>query len=72
MYSISGVYALGGEVNRSELGHEVVQMCSRMESRGPDAKGVYIGDNVALGHTRLSIIDIETGSQPMWHIDRLR
>ncbi len=35
--------------------------------RGPDGEGVYVDEHAAvgLGHTRLSIIDLETGSQPM-------
>lgn len=70
MFYIRSLCFFGGGGDRSELEHEMVQMCLRMESRGPDAKGVYTGDNVALGHTRLSIIDIKTGSQPMWHVDK--
>nr|MBA3705093.1 asparagine synthase (glutamine-hydrolyzing) [Bacteroidota bacterium] len=33
--------------------------------RGPDGEGFYIDKNVALGHRRLSIIDLNTGDQPM-------
>lgn len=33
--------------------------------RGPDQNGMYIKDNVALIHSRLSVIDIENGIQPM-------
>lgn len=33
--------------------------------RGPDADGLYCGRHTALGHTRLSIIDLESGQQPM-------
>jgi asparagine synthase (glutamine-hydrolysing) len=34
--------------------------------RGPDAQGTFVGDGVALGHRRLSIIDLSsTGAQPM-------
>ncbi len=33
--------------------------------RGPDAQNVYVDDYVALGHCRLSIIDLSSGSQPM-------
>jgi asparagine synthase (glutamine-hydrolysing) len=33
--------------------------------RGPDGEGFYVNNHVALGHRRLSIIDLNTGSQPM-------
>jgi asparagine synthase (glutamine-hydrolysing) len=41
------------------------QMTDCISYRGPDAEGFYLKDMVALGHRRLSIIDITTGSQPM-------
>ena len=37
--------------------------------RGPDGEGFYIKDNIALGHRRLSIIDLSTGDQPMYSDD---
>ncbi|MFH0763968.1 MAG: asparagine synthase (glutamine-hydrolyzing) [Candidatus Omnitrophota bacterium] len=40
-------------------------MMETIRKRGPDEEGVYLKDNVALGHRRLSIIDLETGQQPM-------
>ncbi len=33
--------------------------------RGPDDEGVWIDEHVALGHRRLSIIDLQNGHQPM-------
>jgi len=36
-----------------------------LHHRGPDARGVYSSRGVTLGHTRLSIIDLNNGSQPM-------
>ena len=33
--------------------------------RGPDQNGIYINNNVALIHTRLCVVDIENGLQPM-------
>ena len=39
--------------------------------RGPDSSGVFIRDNLFLGHTRLSIQDLsENGSQPMYSEDK--
>ncbi|KAF7296690.1 Asparagine synthase [Mycena chlorophos] len=39
----------------------------RINYRGPDSRGIYISQNhrVGLGHVRLSIIDLETGQQPL-------
>jgi asparagine synthase (glutamine-hydrolysing) len=41
------------------------KMCEVMIHRGPDEDGYYLKNNVALGHRRLSIIDLSSGSQPM-------
>jgi len=45
-------------------------MCDRLTLRGPDAQGFYCKDHIGLGHRRLSIIDLATGDQPMYSIDR--
>ena len=38
--------------------------------RGPDDYGIYRDVNVGLGHRRLSIIDLESGRQPIFNEDR--
>ena len=43
----------------------VKRMCDRLIHRGPDGDGYYCTAGVALGHRRLSIIDVSGGSQPM-------
>src|SRR5262245_6350861 len=48
----------------------VRSMCRAMVHRGPDEEGVYLGDGVALGMRRLSIIDRATGQQPVTNEDR--
>ncbi|ASY33112.1 MULTISPECIES: asparagine synthase (glutamine-hydrolyzing) [unclassified Streptomyces] len=40
-------------------------MTMTMTRRGPDASGLWLGEHVALGHRRLSVIDLEGGCQPM-------
>ena len=37
--------------------------------RGPDDEGIYIDENVGLGHRRLSIVDVAAGHQPMTNED---
>ena len=40
-------------------------MCDIMAHRGPDGEGQYLADGIALGHRRLSLVDLENGNQPM-------
>ena len=42
------------------------RMCDRIVHRGPDAYGSYVDARCALGHRRLSIIDLVTGDQPIF------
>lgn len=44
-------------------------MCDILTHRGPDGEGYYINKNVTLGHRRLSIIDLQTGDQPIFNED---
>ncbi len=48
------------------------EMLSLIVHRGPDEDGVYIDDNVALGMRRLNIIDLNTGSQPIFNKNKDR
>ena len=48
----------------------VHRMCDVIRHRGPDDEGVWMGDGVALGMRRLSIIDLATGHQPIHNEDR--
>ena len=45
----------------------VKKMSDRIAHRGPDGEGVYIFNNVGLGHRRLSIVDLSLGNQPMYN-----
>ncbi len=41
------------------------RMTHTLAHRGPDGDGIFIKDFAGLGHTRLSIVDINSGAQPM-------
>ncbi|MBN1983040.1 MAG: asparagine synthase (glutamine-hydrolyzing) [Chitinivibrionales bacterium] len=45
------------------------KMVAILKHRGPDESGIYIDDHVGLGHTRLSIIDLSGGKQPLSNED---
>ena len=42
-------------------------MLDQMRHRGPDDLGVHLDDHVAIGQTRLSIIDVTGGKQPIYN-----
>jgi asparagine synthase (glutamine-hydrolysing) len=46
------------------------RLTATLTHRGPDADGFLFGPGVALGHRRLSIIDLSTGDQPIYNEDR--
>jgi asparagine synthase (glutamine-hydrolysing) len=67
MCGISGVYNFrGGEVNRKAL----EGMSRQLIHRGPDDKGVMSGGQIGLANRRLSVIDLETGHQPIHNEDK--
>jgi len=45
------------------------RMTGALDHRGPDERGFYVDDRAGLGHARLSIIDLATGTQPMHNED---
>jgi asparagine synthase (glutamine-hydrolysing) len=53
----------------TSLSPEAFKVCRRMSNamqyRGPDESGLFHDEHAALGHRRLSIIDLSTGQQPM-------
>ncbi|MBP3921186.1 MAG: asparagine synthase (glutamine-hydrolyzing) [Bacilli bacterium] len=53
--------------NKKNKEKDLDKMLKRIIHRGPDGEGKYIDDGVALGHRRLSIIDIDGGSQPIFN-----
>jgi len=52
-----------------DTSNRVKKMATSITHRGPDDDGFWSDDDVALGFRRLSIVDIETGAQPMSNED---
>lgn len=50
----------------------IKDMADMIIHRGPDSAGYFTDNNVALGHRRLSIIDLEGGSQPIYNEDKTK
>ena len=48
----------------------IADMTAALHHRGPDESGLYLDDHAALGHARLSIIDLSGGTQPMHNEDK--
>ena len=57
--------AIAGILGLPFWDYAVKQMLGTMQRRGPDDNGVYISPQVALLHSRLSVIDPAGGAQPM-------
>jgi asparagine synthase (glutamine-hydrolysing) len=66
MCGISGMLRLdGGPADRDQLD----RMIATLRHRGPDASGIHISGAAGLAHARLSIIDLQSGGQPMSTVD---
>jgi len=58
------------ESGRTVNAQQLDGMMGAISHRGPDGQGRYLAGSVGLGHTRLAIIDLSTGDQPMTNEDR--
>jgi asparagine synthase (glutamine-hydrolysing) len=63
MCGITGIYST--ERNQDVRTGMLVRMINTLTHRGPDGCGYYVSPFIALGQTRLSIVDLSTGDQPM-------
>ncbi|MEA1878257.1 MAG: asparagine synthase B [Bacteroidota bacterium] len=68
MCGIVGVFELKKEA--SSLRTQVLEMSKKLRHRGPDWSGIYVGKKAILAHERLSIVDPESGRQPLFTKDR--
>ena len=67
MCGISGI--LNCEGHDKSLRSKVLKMSSRLRHRGPDWSGIYCGKTAILAHERLSIVDPQSGKQPLFAPD---
>lgn len=58
--------------NNQVTTESLTRMTSLLERRGPDSTGHFLKGPVGFGHTRLSIIDLETGDQPIFNEDKTK
>jgi len=63
MCGIAGIVGSPGSQSR------ILAMTAALRHRGPDESGIYLDDGAALGHARLSIIDLSSGIQPIHNED---
>ena len=67
MCGVAGILHLyGGNVDSGLI----KRMCDIIAHRGPDDCGYFVDNNVSLGMRRLSIIDLNTGHQPIYNKDK--
>ena len=66
MCGICGIFGFNGRGVDPVL---LSRMSNVLRHRGPDGSGTYVSDGIALGHRRLSIIDLEGGAQPICNED---
>ena len=60
-----GILGIFGAKDTAALRPQALKMASTMRHRGPDWSGIYSDNSVILAHERLSIVDVESGAQPL-------
>ncbi|SEW26817.1 asparagine synthase (glutamine-hydrolysing) [Prevotella aff. ruminicola Tc2-24] len=68
MCGIVGIFNVKEQT--SELRQRALRMSQKIRHRGPDWSGIYCGGSAILAHERLSIVDPESGGQPLFSPDR--
>lgn len=68
MCGISAIYRFTQVTEEDKL--KLVQMNKEMHYRGPDGEGYWNDEACAMAHTRLSIIGLDNGSQPLFNEDK--
>lgn len=67
MCGFVGVFDL--KTDAEKLRPQVLEMSKKIRHRGPDWSGIFSNNNAILSHERLSIVDPESGKQPLYSKD---
>ncbi len=68
-----GIVGFVSGCSKKEKKEIIKKMADRIVHRGPDAEGYFVDETVALGHRRLSILDLsKSGAQPIYNEDKSR
>ena len=69
-YEVDNMCGFVGFIDKKKSKKKIIKdMADIIAHRGPDSDGYYIGDECALGFRRLSIIDLDGGTQPIYNED---
>jgi asparagine synthase (glutamine-hydrolysing) len=66
---VCGIAGIARSAPRGVLEEQLKRMAAALRHRGPDGFGIYAGARCGLAHTRLSIIDLAGGAQPLANED---
>ena len=67
MCGIVAIFNIKGQ--KKEQRDKALAMAKRIRHRGPDWSGIYCGESAVLAHERLSIVDPQSGKQPLFSPD---
>ena len=67
MCGIVGIFNIREQ--SSDLRNKALSMAKKIRHRGPDWSGIYCGGSAILAHERLSIVDPQSGRQPLFSPD---
>ena len=68
MCGIVGIFQIKQQTE--ELRAKALKMSQKLRHRGPDWSGIYVGGTTILTHERLSIVDPQSGGQPLYSPSR--
>lgn len=68
MCGIVGIFQIKEQTK--ELRKKALKMSQKIRHRGPDWSGIYVGKTAILAHERLSIVDPQSGGQPLYSPDK--